>query len=287
MGFRSSVPISRWLLVCLPLCGWTCAALAEVPQSPVGIPHRMTDVILPAPQCQAVPWDDPRQPIVLRVLQVVPHGDAFRYQMEFYGLDPGDYDLSQWLQAADGTAHPALPAIPARVVSQLPPGQIQPQSLEAGRLPWMGGYRLALVLSAIAWTLGGVALWWMGRRRRVAAVVADRPVATWADRLRPLLQAARDGRLSVSEQAELERLLLGYWCRRLSAEPADSSEGMLALRAHPQAGPLVRQLEAWLHAPGPGDAVDLEQLLAPYRDAVLEEDGLTGQAVVRSGAASP
>jgi Ca-activated chloride channel family protein len=38
------------------------------------------------------------------------------------------------------------------------------------------------------------------------------------------------------------------------------------MRKHPEAGPLLGQLEAWLHRPGPPEQVSVGALLAPYRD---------------------
>ena len=43
---------------------------------------------------------------------------------------------------------------------------------------------------------------------------------TLADRLRPLVDAAVAGALSAGQHAELERLLIGYWRRRLNLEQA-------------------------------------------------------------------
>ncbi len=40
----------------------------------------------------------------------------------------------------------------------------------------------------------------------------------------------------------------------------------MAIRDHEQAGQLLRQLEAWLHMPEPPAEVDVQALLAPYRD---------------------
>ena len=39
---------------------------------------------------------------------------------------------------------------------------------------------------------------------------------------------------------------------------------------HPEAGPLLQQLESWLHRPGPADRVDVAGLLKPYQDVPAE-----------------
>jgi hypothetical protein len=69
------------------------------------------------------------------------------------------------------------------------------------------------------------------------------------------------------EQASLELLLLHYWRDRLGIADAPAATAIATLRAHPEAGTLIRAVERWLHAPGAGDArpaEDIAALLAPY-----------------------
>ena len=42
------------------------------------------------------------------------------------------------------------------------------------------------------------------------------------------------------------------------------------LREHDQAGPLIRQLEAWLHQRSPDRAVDVTAMLEPYQNLPAE-----------------
>jgi hypothetical protein len=101
-----------------------------------------------------------------------------------------------------------------------------------------------------------------------------------ADRLRPLVEAAMAGRIGVAQKAELERLLIGYWRRRLGLERAEPSRVMAVLREHDEAGPLLRRLEDWLHRP-PGEAAgpaDVAALLEPYRSIPAEDPGEGGMA---------
>ena len=106
-----------------------------------------------------------------------------------------------------------------------------------------------------------------------------------AERLRPLVEGAVAGRLSRIELANLERALLAYWRKRLALESAEPAAAMDAMRKHPEAGPLLAQLEAWLHRPGPPAAVDVPALLAPYRDLPPEAIDLAPAA--RGKAATP
>jgi hypothetical protein len=235
--------------------------------TPVGISGRVEGVVLPGPELEPTPYDDRRIPVVVRVLSVSPHGTAFRYDLEYYGLDPGTYDLSKYLRRKDGTPTTGLPSIPVSVTPVRPPGQVLPNDLTIDPGPRVGGYRTLLIILGVVWGVGLVGLiasFFFPRRKVVEPVVA-KPL-TLADRLRPLIDGATAGRLSQEELAALERALFAYWRRRLNLTHADPHQAMTRLQSDPAAGPLLAQLEAWLHHPDPKPPTDVGALLAPYRE---------------------
>ena len=211
---------------------------------------------------------------MLRVLAARVHGTAFRYDLEYYGLDPGTFDLAEYLVRKDGSSTEALPAIPVEIQPLLPPGQVEPhRALLVNKTPRFGGYRVLVPVAIGAWVLGLLAILWLGRRKRRLAAEEAEVVITLADRLRPAVEAAQRGDLDEGGKAELERLLLAYWRRRLGLSDQKASEAMTKLRGHDEAGPLLLQLEVWLHQPGSGgDDVDVAALLEPYRDTPADFD---------------
>jgi hypothetical protein len=72
--------------------------------------------------------------------------------------------------------------------------------------------------------------------------------------------------LSRGERAQLELGLVAYWRRKLGLEDRAPDEALALLHADDRAGPLLKSLELWLHAPGSHANVDLAALLEPYRD---------------------
>jgi len=247
------------------------AQAQDLGSAPVGIPVERRDVVLPGAEL-AVREPERDAAIVLRIDAARPHGDAWRYDLVWYGLEPGTYDLAPYLTRTDGSALGELGPLTATVTSLLPPGQIEPHRPAAGELPSLGGYRVLLVLAGVLWT---AALLWLvvsGRRRRRAEESAPARPATLAERLRPLVADALAGRLSPAGRSALELGLIALWRRRLGLEQRATLEAVALIRAHPEAGALVRGLEEWLHRPqaqgaqGAGAAeVDVERLLAPYR----------------------
>ena len=250
---------------CILLASCVLASVGALrAETTVGRPARINELVLPGTELEVKPLDDRRVPIVLRIVRVSPHGTAFRYDLEYYGLEPGAFDLKDHLRRKDRSSALDLPAIPVTIRSVLPPGQPRPHELEFKRTPWLGGYRTLLIIGAVVWVVGLVALLLLGRRKHAASRIAARPV-TLADHLRPLIEGARAGRLSPARLAELERTLIAYWTRKLRLQDRKPTEALGAMRGHPQAGPLLGQLEVWLHRPNHTGEVDVARLLEPYQ----------------------
>ena len=239
---------------------------SEPRETTVGMPERMEQLLLPGSELEARPLVDRQLPIVLRIERSFRHGDSFRYDLVYYGLAPGQYDLRDYLRRIDGSSAADLPPIPVTIKSALPPGQVEPSELRLGSLPQLGGYSLLLIGGGVLWVAGLVAILLVGRRvRRGGSANEDRP-RSLAERLRPLVEDASAGRLPQERLAELERLLLAWWRKRLGLAEARPAVAIAALREHPEAGGLLRQLEIWLHQPRSEAAVDVAALLRPYQN---------------------
>jgi hypothetical protein len=238
---------------------------AKLRSAVVGMPARIDQLVLPGPELESRPPASAGEPIVLRVTGVFRHGTGHRYDLVYYGLEPGEFDLRDYLRRKDGGLPGELPAIPVTIVSTLPPGQIEPHPLEITALPRLGGYRLLLIAGSVLWVIGLLAILFVGRKRSSGGTASERP-RSLADRLRPLVEQARAGQLPQAGLSELERLLLAYWRKRLGLQAERPAVAMAQLRAHPEASGLLRQLDEWLHQPERRTDVDVAALLAPYRD---------------------
>jgi len=229
-------------------------------------------VVLPGSKLKTKPLED-SDLIVLRIAAVFPHGTANRYTLRYYGLEPGTYNLRDYLVREDGSSTSDLPSLTVEIVAALSSADARPHALASGELPALGGYKRLLALGGVVWGAVLIALL-IGRRGR-EAIDEGLPATsqTAADRLRPLVEAAIQGDLGHTEKAELERVLLGYWRERLELESLDAMASLRALRDHPDAGQLLRQLEEWLHQP-PGrqeQDLDVAALLEPYQAAAPQQ----------------
>ena len=255
-------PLIAAFLMLLVL-GVSTFAAEDVRSASVGSPAWMRELVLPGGELEAAPRVA-ATPIVVRVVSVSPHGSDLRYDIEWYGLEPGEFDLRDYLVRVDRTGTDDLPALDVTVTSVLGPGQVEPTPIEPGRADGGGGYTSLLWGGGVVWVLG-LAMILRSRRRAAGAGATEvaRPV-TLAERLRPMVEQARAGTLPAERRAELERALIAFWRRQLALETTDVSAALAAMRAHDEAGPLLLALESWLHAPQPDDEVDLSALLAPY-----------------------
>lgn len=231
------------------------------PSAPVGRTLKVRLKVAAGAPLEARPHDDRRRPLVVQSLEPIDDG----YLLTLYGLDPGRHQLADALRRADGSPVGAVSPAFVEITSGLPAGQVLPHDLPAEPGPRVGGYRLLLLGLGAVWVVGLLGLgasFFLPRRR--AVVPSDRPV-TLADQLKPLVDGAAAGTLGREELAALERTLVAYWRTRRGWNDSDPHATLRKLHADPEAGPLLAQLEAWLHQPTPKPPADVGALLAPYR----------------------
>ncbi len=238
---------------------------------PVGVPRWSREVVLEGPLLKARPADI-KTPLIVRIDAVSPHGSALRYDFEYYGLEPGTYNLLDFLQREDGSEMEDLAPVEIVIESHLPPGQVKPHPVGHGTTPELGGYRTLLWTVGILWALGSIAWWSASQRKRQAQRAEETaPPPTLAERLAPLVERGLKGELPLEDQARLELILIAIWRKRLGMQDAPASTVVVQLKEHAQAGVLLRELERWLHSPDSHSDLNLADLLEPYRNLSSED----------------
>ena len=222
------------------------------------------EIVLPGTALEARPYEHKAR-LIVRIAETRPRGDSIWYDLRYIGMVPGNYDLRGYLHRLDGSTTNNLPPIPASVAPLLPEKHdgllVEEAASPFGRL---SGYKTWMIVAAVVWALLFLPLVWR-HRKKAAPATAPPPQPTLADRLRPLVEQAAAGTLSGDGQAQLERMLLNYWRDRLNLGALDMAEAIGKLRAHPEAGELLRALESWLHRPKGSVNVDVAAVLQPYR----------------------
>jgi len=197
-------------------------------------------------------------------------GEVYEFDLRFIPLKAGLYDLRDGLERVSGLPVRALPAAYVKGISLLPEDHdlslIDSPTVAPARF---GGYQMAVYMGAGAWAVPLVAwgAWRVLKRKKL--VEPPPPEPTLADVLRPLIERIIAGESSVGDRARLELLLIAYWKDRLAIGGLKHFAAVERLRADPQAGALLRQTDAWLHAGRPDGQVDVAALLEPYRGVAM------------------
>ena len=211
---------------------------------------------------------DHRASLVLRIAASQPHGTLTRYDLRYAGRVPGAHDLRKYLFTVEGQPATNLPALRVTVAGLLPNPHNGWLEEQVHRTPTLfSRYRALLIGAGVMWVIAFFVIRRLGHtpKSQSLPVTNSRP-PSFAEKIRPLVERAATGLLTVEEKATLERMLITHWQQRLALSETSASELMVHLRQHPEAGALLRALEDWLHRP-PGHAtVRVEEFLAPYRN---------------------
>lgn len=281
----------RLTLILAVLAAGLCAvgALAQVRREAVrttiGIEGRAVFRHPASEPVQAVPVDD-KAPVVVRIADQTRDGEFVLYDLRFIAQYAGEFDLRDCLRRPDGAPLTNAEPLPVSIGKLLPDDHLGALfEIGGGRLPRLGGYQVALLVIGALWL--AVPLVVLARRlmrRRPARPAPEAPPRTLADQLRPLVEMAERGEMSVADRARLEMLLLAYWRERLGLDSGiDQAAAVRALREHAEAGELLATLDRWLHMPHRSDGriVEVSAVLKRYRDARPVD--LSARAVAAAG----
>lgn len=240
-------------------------------KSTVGFPQLIYQHVIPGPKVVAKPIADRRQAIVIRIVDTYAHGSDFRYDIEYRGLEPGKYNLADYLEREDKSGQP-IPTIDVEVATLLGPGQVEPYMLPPVKSRFASFYLPALIVGSTVWLIGLLLILFYGRGKTKSATIQQKQL-TVADRIRPLIDAAIAGELETQQKAELERVLSAFWSKKLRLGHLDADDLREQLRGHPEASVMLNQIDLWLHRPE-SDAetpVDVNAILKPYQSMNYEE----------------
>ncbi len=258
------------LLCAMGILGLQVSAEVDQPEleSSLGLPIVLNDFYIAGSKAEPIPRIDSESSLVIRVLEVKPAADGFRYDLEIYGLDPGSYRLSDYFRyVGSNESLPQLSQQITIVTEHDLEGIPKPKELANVPPENVGGYRVLLTVCLVIWgVVFLLILFW--RKKKVQSEEFLQPPPTLHEKLGNLVRAAAHGDLSDSDRSQLERLILGHWKQKLpEIENLPASEALVTLRSHPEASPLLLKLEYWLHAPNPSiDQQSINNLLDSFRD---------------------
>lgn len=234
-------------------------------ESTVGFPKLIFQHVIRGPKVVAKPISDRAQPVIIRIVETYSHGSDFRYDIEYKALEPGSFNIADYLTREDGS-EVEIPEIKVSVRPILAADEVLPYDLPKNKSGYRSYYLPTLLVFGIVWVAGLLMILFYGRGKYKQPSSIQKTL-TVADRMRPLVDAAIAGELTSRQQAELERVLTGFWSKKLRLNHLSADEIRQRLREHDEASLLLNQIDAWLHRPkdDPENAVDVNELLEPYQ----------------------
>lgn len=231
----------------------------------VGFPKLILQHVIPGPKVVAKPIANRAQPVIVRIVETYTHGSGFRYDIEYKALEPGSYDVADFLAREDGS-ETAIPEIAVNVYPILAADEVRPYILPLFKSPFRSYYLPLLLVIGAIWVAGLLMILFYGRGK-TKRPISEQKQLTVAERMRPLIDAAIAGELTTQQQAELERVLTGFWSKKLRLNHLSADALRQKLREHAEASLMLNQIDYWLHRPAtdPANAIDVNALLQPYQ----------------------
>ncbi|MEO6596870.1 MAG: hypothetical protein ABIP94_19165, partial [Planctomycetota bacterium] len=158
---RNLLAVQRWSLPLMLAVG-LCAQKHDEHTASVGMRARIDELALPGSELVAAP-STMKAPVVLRLLATRPHGDHFRYDLEWSGLEPGEHDLAKFLVRKDGSSLEGMPNIPVTVTSILKKDALEPAEIDPVASQRLNGYSAQQVTVGVLWFFGLLAILFVGR----------------------------------------------------------------------------------------------------------------------------
>ena len=238
----------------------------------VGMSGFVKQVVFSGSELTVREVDPRRSPVAVRIDDVYPHGDDFRYDLTFFGLEPGTHNLTEYLALKDGGSVEDLAPIMITVKSILPTDQFAPSEPKLGLMARVGGYYTMMILAIVLWVAGLLAILFWGRRRKEVKVGDARAGVSEVDQIRLLVDQAMDsGELSSEQKADLDMRVLTFWRTRRDLSGLAVADSLVKLKQDEQAGPLLKGLEKWFYSRSAPTRDEIVTLLNPMSEMVSKE----------------
>jgi hypothetical protein len=255
----------------------------------VGMSGTLEQVVLPGAELSAKVVDPRSTAIILRIDAVYAHGDDYRYDFTWFGMESGSYNLTDYLSRVDGTSTDDLPSMSVTVNSVLPAGRIRPNIPDQQSRVTAGGYRTLLITGGVIWVLGLFVILFAGRNKTSQSGASQRetPLTRLQQIEKLLQQAVTSTQFEAADKAQLEGLIVGFWTERKGLQRHDPKLAIEALKEDPDAAPLLGQLERWLYDRPSAETTDITELLQPLRNmiATASRPGIAANESQASGTA--
>ena len=204
-------------------------------------------VTLPGELLVAVKVDE-KAPAMVRIISWNKGSEGYSYDLEFIGLEPGKYNLMDYLRKASTLEAVDLPEYSLEVDTVLSEdfkGELLDfQNSVETLTPW---YKRLNTVLIILWGILLPVIILVGRKKKKIEEVEIVKEKTLSEKIYELLDSLED-KSSKELWQKVEGLILKHWRYRKGLEGLPAHEAIIKLKADGEAGPFIVKLEQGLHS---------------------------------------
>jgi hypothetical protein len=220
---------------------------AGAPEVPLGVEHAVT-IAYNGPELDVKPYRF-GVPVNLRIAGSVKEGQFTIYDVRYLLNAGGEFDITEFLRAKDGSSVDDLPEFKVIGLEKLSQGMDThiEQVEEMGVQIWHYYYEVMAMVMAL-WIIWLFLLIFYGHPKKETPVEAE-PELPFEERLMEYVKKMEAGSLDDMAKARLEILLLSWWRQKLDLSHKSMSETSRDIKESPECGAAAKLLEKWIHAP--------------------------------------
>jgi hypothetical protein len=218
---------------------------AQEKSGDVGLTKKL-NVTFPGEKLMAAKVDDKSRAMV-RILTAQKSGDGYKYEMEFIGLEPGEYNLIDYLRTENDEPL-TFKKHQIEVGTSLAVGfdgeLLDYQKTSRNLIPWYKKINYA-VMAIWALLLPVIILY--GRKKKKADEIVVEEEKSINEKIRGLLSSM--GNSSSKELwQKVESLIFQHWCEKKNLQGMPMHEAIIKLKEDDEAGPFILKLEKGIHS---------------------------------------
>ena len=191
---------------------------------------------------------DEKAAAMVRIISYEKTRNGFSYDLEFIGLEPGKYNLLDYMRTASRLDPVKLDPYPVEVGTNLNEdfnGELVDFQKDMKALkPW---YKKTSYIVFIVWVLLLPVIIFAGRKKKKVEEVEEVKEKTLNEKICELL-VSLEGNSTKELWQKIEGLILKHWYEKKSLQGLPMHEAIMKLKADSEAGPFIVKLEKGLHS---------------------------------------
>lgn len=235
----------------------------EIPEVPLGVEHAVT-IAYNGPELEVKPYKF-GVPVNLRIAGAINEGEFTIYDVRYLLNAGGEFDITQYLMAKDGSALRDLPPFRVMGLEKLSQGMDThiEQVEKMGVHIWHYYYEVMALVIAL-WIVWLLLLIFYGHPQK-EIIAEPEPQTPFEELLIEFIQKMESGSMDDLGKAQLEMQILNWWKSKLGLDQEDMCSITKEIKVNPYSREAAALLEKWIHDPNSaGSTKEVVASLKPF-----------------------